>query len=158
MDDVRYNFATINRLEAEALGRPGQRTFRLIVGDEQGEAGHTIWIEKEANSRRSAMRLIALLAHIGQRHLKRLDVTPPPPQPAAPLLDAPTVEFRIGTLALGYEAEQRLCLLQAHDIEGVDQRSSTVLLLIPPTIRRLSRQSPGSSPPGGHAARCAANP
>mgnify|MGYP001793889809 CR=1 FL=1 len=39
MDDVRYNFATINRQEAEALGRAGQRTFRVIVANQPGEEG-----------------------------------------------------------------------------------------------------------------------
>src|SRR4051794_40948754 len=46
MDDVRYDFATVNRLEAEAIGRPGQRTFRIILGNERGETA-VLWIEKE---------------------------------------------------------------------------------------------------------------
>lgn len=131
MDEVRYDFATVNRLEAEALGRPGQRTFRLIIGNEQGETA-VLWIEKEQVTALGDA-IDRLLAHVGQRHLKRLDVAPAPPEPAAPLLDAPTVEFKIGTLALGYEAEQRLCLLQAHDIEGDSEG--------PPTLRCLIRQS-----------------
>jgi uncharacterized repeat protein (TIGR03847 family) len=131
MDEVRYDFATINRLEAEALGRPGQRTFRLIIGNEQGETA-VLWIEKEQVAALGDA-IDRLLAHVGQRHLKRLDITPAPPEPATPLLDAPTVEFKIGTLALGYEAEQRLCLLQAHDIEGDPEG--------PPTLRCLIRQS-----------------
>ena len=142
MDDVRYDFTTINRLEAEALGRPGQRTFRLIIGNEQGETA-VLWIEKE-QIQALGEAIDRLLAHVGQRHLKRLDVVPAPPEPAAPLLEAPTVEFKIGTLALGYEAEQKLCLLQAHDIEGDPEGPATLRCLIRQSLfRRLSEQIAG---------------
>jgi uncharacterized repeat protein (TIGR03847 family) len=131
MDDVRYDFATLNRLEAEALGQPGQRTFRLILGNERGETA-VLWIEKE-QIQALGDAIDRLLAHVGSQRLKRLDVAPHPPEPPEPLVDAPTAEFKIGQLALGYEAEQRLCLLQAHDIEGDPEG--------PPTLRCLIRRA-----------------
>lgn len=142
MDDVRYDFATVNRLEAEAIGRPGQRTFRLILGNERGETA-VLWIEKE-QVQALGEAIERLLAHLGPRRLKRLDIAPRPPEPVGPLLDAPTVEFKIGTLALGYEAEQRLCLLQAHDIEGDPEGPATLRCLIKQAqFRRLSEQIAG---------------
>ena len=142
MDDVRYDFATVNRVEAEAIGRPGQRTFRLILGNERGETA-VLWIEKE-QIQALGDAIDRLLAHLGPRRLKRIDLAPQPPQPARPLLDPPTVEFKIGTLALGYEAEQNLCLLQAHDIEGDPEGPPTLRCLVKQgQFRRLSEQIAG---------------
>lgn len=142
MDDVRYDFAIVNRLEAEAIGRPGQRTFRLILGNERDETA-VLWIEKE-QLQALGEAIDRLLAHLSPRQLKRLDVAPGVPEPVGPLLDAPTVEFKIGTLALGYEAEQRLCLLQAHDIEGDPEGPATFRCLIRRSqFRRLSIQIAG---------------
>ena len=142
MDDVRYDFATVNRLEAEAIGRPGQRTFRLILGNERGETA-VLWIEKE-QLQALGEAIDRLLAHLNPRQLKRLDTAPRAPDPAGPLLDAPTIEFKIGQLALGYEAEERLCLLQAHDIEGDPEGPATFRALIRRSqFRRLSGQIAG---------------
>jgi uncharacterized repeat protein (TIGR03847 family) len=142
MDDVRYDFATLNRLEAEALGQPGQRTFRLILGNERGETA-VLWIEKE-QIQALGDAIDRLLAHVGSQRLKRLDVAPHPPEPPEPLVDAPTAEFKIGQLALGYEAEQRLCLLQAHDIEGDPEGPPTLRCLIRRAqFRQLSEQIAG---------------
>jgi len=142
MDDVRYDFATLNRLEAEAIGQPGQRTFRLILGNERGETA-VLWIEKE-QIQALGDAIERLLAHVGAQRLKRLDVAPRPPEPTTPLMDAPTAEFKIGQLALGYEAEQRLCLLQAHDIEGDPEGPPTLRCLIRRAqFRRLSEQIAG---------------
>ncbi len=142
MDDIRYDFATVNRLEAEAIGRPGQRTFRLIVGNSRGETA-VLWIEKE-QVQALGEAIDRLLAHLGRNQMKRLDLRPGPPEPVGPLLDAPTVEFKIGTLALGYEAEQRLCLLQAHDVESDPEGPATLRCLIRQSqFRRLSAQIAG---------------
>ena len=142
MEDVRYNFETVNRLEAEAIGRPGQRTFRVIVASERGETA-VVWIEKE-QLQALGEAIDRLLAQVGPRRTRRLDLAPQPPQPATPLLDAPTVEFKAGQLGLGYEAEQRLCLLVAHDIEGDPEGPPTLRCLIKQSqFRRLSEQISG---------------
>ena len=45
MSYSKFEFTQISRLEAEALGRPGKRTFRIIV--ESNNSVASIWIEKE---------------------------------------------------------------------------------------------------------------
>ncbi|MDP9373101.1 MAG: DUF3090 family protein [Chloroflexota bacterium] len=143
MDEVvRYDFATLTRLEAEAIGRPGQRTFRIILENERGETA-ILWIEKEQLQALGEF-IDRLLAQTGSRLLRRIDVTPAPPAPVGPLLDAPAVEFKIGQLGLGYEGEQRLFLLQAHDIEADPEGPPTLRCLIRPgQFRRLSDQIAG---------------
>jgi len=142
MDDVRYDFKTINRLDAEAIGRPGQRTFRLIAGNDRGETA-VLWIEKE-QLQALGEAIDRLLAQLGPRRTRRLDRVPGPPRPVAPLLDAPTVEFKIGQLGLGYDAEERRCLLIAHDVEGDPEGPPTLrCLLTTGQFRRLSEQIAG---------------
>ena len=142
MDDVRYDFDTLTRLEAEAIGRPGQRTFRMIRGNDRGETA-VLWIEKE-QLQALGEAIDRLLAQTGSRQLRRIDITPGPPAPAAPLLDPPAVEFKIGQLGLGYEGEQRLFLLVAHDIEGDPEGPATLRCLIRSgQFRRLSEQIAG---------------
>lgn len=142
MEDVRYDFETVTRLEAESIGRPGQRTFRLIVGSERGDTA-VLWIEKE-QLQALGEAIDRLLAQVGSRQMRRLDITPPPPKPVAPVMDAPIAEFKIGQLGLGYEVEQRLFLLQAHDIEGDPEGPPTLRCFIKQAqFRRLSEQIAG---------------
>ena len=142
MDDVRYDFDTVSRLEAEALGRPGQRTFRLIAGNDRGETA-VLWIEKEV-LQALGEAIDRLLAQLGPRRYRRLDVAPQPPRPAAPLVDEPVVEFKLGNLGLGYDPEARRCLLIAHDIEGDPEGPATLRCLIKQSqFRRLSEQIAG---------------
>jgi uncharacterized repeat protein (TIGR03847 family) len=142
MDDVRYDFETVNRLEAEALGQPGQRTFRLIVGNERDETA-ILWLEKE-QLQALGEAIDRLLAQIGPRQMRRIDVAPQAPRPVAPLRGEPTAEFKIGQLGLGYDPERRLCLLVAHDIEGDPEGQATLGCLIKQgQFRRLSEQIAG---------------
>ena len=142
MDDVRYDYRVLTRLEAEALGRPGQRTFRLIVGNDRGETA-VLWIEKE-QLQALGEAIDRLLAQLGPRRTRRLDVRPAPPQPAAPLVDPPAAEFKIGRLGLGYDAEESRCLLVAHDIEGDPEGPPTLRCLITRAqFRHLSEQIAG---------------
>lgn len=140
MDDVRYDFKSVTRLEAEALGQPGQRTFRLIAASDRGETA-VLWIEKE-QLQALGEAIDRLLAQVGPRRTRRLDAGPQPPRPVAALLDPPTVEFKIGQLGLGYDVEENRCLLIAHDIEELSEGSSPVLrcLISQGQFRHLSEQ------------------
>lgn len=142
MDDVRYDFEMVNRLEAEAIGQPGQRTFRLLISSQRGETA-ALWIEKE-QLQALGEAIDRLLAQLGPRRYRRLDIVPPPPKPVDPPLDPPVVEFKIGQLGLGYDVEARLCLLVAHDIEGDPEGPPTLRCLIKQSqFRRLSEQIAG---------------
>ena len=45
MSYSKFEFTQISRLEVEALGKPGNRTFRIIT--ESNNSVASIWIEKE---------------------------------------------------------------------------------------------------------------
>ncbi len=141
MPESRHDYGPVNRIEAEAFGEPGQRTFRVRLAGSSGAA--CLWLEKE-QLQALGEAIDRLLAQLGPRRTRRLDVRPAPPQPAAPLVDPPAVEFKIGRLGLGYDAEESRCLLVAHDIEGDPEGPPTLRCLITRAqFRRLSEQIAG---------------
>jgi hypothetical protein len=44
--DAQYVFGPASRLQAQAIGEPGHRTFRLLVESDDGRAA-ALWVEKE---------------------------------------------------------------------------------------------------------------
>lgn len=95
-------------LQAEAVGVPGQRTFRIQAHSGQGAA--RLWLEKE--------QLQALAIAI-EEFLAEL---PNPRRPGTgsgmllPFPAQPTVEFTIGRLALGYDAATDLVSLLVREL------------------------------------------
>lgn len=45
LEDERIDLGLVDHIEAEAIGEPGQRTFKISAGSPRGEA--TLWMEKE---------------------------------------------------------------------------------------------------------------
>lgn len=114
---ARHGFGPTTRLQAEALGRPGQRTFRLLVESGDGRSA-VLWLEKE-QLQALGLAVEQLLAEL-QGRLASSGQTTPRSLDAFPL--TPTVEFKVGRLALGQdeselEAGPRYVLL-AYDIEA----------------------------------------
>ena len=113
MSTERYEFGTAERIEADAVGVPGQRRFRLLVESAAGVA--SLWMEKE-QLQALAMAIDQIVA--GMPALwSRSASEQAPAGPTAPF-DRPSVEFTVGRLALGFDEERKLYLVQAHDIEG----------------------------------------
>src|SRR2546430_10140808 len=79
---VSYEFRTVRRLEAEAIGVPGKRTFRLLADNDAGSA--IIWTEKE--------HLQALAVAI--RHMLNVNAEPRGRPPGLPQLPAPAPQIR----------------------------------------------------------------
>jgi uncharacterized repeat protein (TIGR03847 family) len=117
MADAQYDFGVASRLDADALGEPGQRTFRLLV--QSGDSSALLWIEKE--------QLLALAAAIEQvieqaapDEAARGEIAPV----GGPIQDFPlnpTVEFRVGTLQLGHDPANEQFLLLAGDAEQAEE-------------------------------------
>lgn len=108
------DFGHADLLTPEAIGEPGQRTFRLQV--RSGEETASLWLEKEQ---------LAALA-MGIRQL--LEQTPSPDAPAEPapasasepLPNDPDVDFKIGRLSLGYDEDRQLALIFAYTVDDPD--------------------------------------
>ena len=98
-------------LEAEAIGPPGQRRFRLRVI--AGETYASIWCEK--------LQVSALAEAIQQtlaRHRQPGDGRRPAPPPLEPFPDRAEHDFQAGGIALGYNEDADLITVFATDIDA----------------------------------------
>ena len=125
-------------IEAESVGVPGQRTFRINAYSNSGAA--RLWLEKE--------QLRALAVAIEQFLSELPDATRPEDSgvsiSAAPAI--PDIEFHIGSLALAYEAETDVITLIAREIaddEEEEDEDGTSLRIQTSRgqMRRLSKQA-----------------
>lgn len=106
-----YEFGPVFLIDAEAIGEPGHRTFRLVISS--GHDVANLWLEKE---QLHALGL-AIRRHLAtQRHRSATnDPTDLPTLENTPLPPA-SIEFRVGQLALGYDPDQDRLILQADDV------------------------------------------
>lgn len=109
MADAQHDFAAVNAIDAESIGTPGKRTFRIriLCGDDSA----SLWVEKQQ---------LAALGEAIPRLLEQLQ-TPDQhadqnPETIGYFPDDPTVEFKVGRFALGYSADEDRLVLLAHDL------------------------------------------
>ena len=108
---VSYEFRTVRRLETEAIGVPGKRTFRLLADNDAGAA--SIWTEKE-----HLQALAIAIRHMLSVHKEpggRRRGLPEVPAPA-PLIRL-SLSFHADRFELGHDAETGEFMLYAHDWE-----------------------------------------
>ena len=111
MADAQYDFGAVDAIDAESIGTPGKRTFRVRIL--RGEDTASLWMEKQQ------------LAGLGEAIPRLLEQLDTPDQHANEQADAvsyfpetPTVEFKVGRLALGYSAQEDRLVLIAHALEA----------------------------------------
>ncbi|HZR00591.1 MAG TPA: DUF3090 family protein [Chloroflexota bacterium] len=101
-------------VKADAVGEPGQRTFRVRLLSPSGSA--CLWMEKE-QLQALGMAIDQLVAQLRSNRTGRNE----PPAPASESGDFPTTfdyEFRVTRLGLGYDDQQDVLVLLAHDPEA----------------------------------------
>jgi uncharacterized repeat protein (TIGR03847 family) len=107
MENAEHDFGEAISIDAEAIGEPGNRTFRLLVQAPSRAA--SIWMEKQQ---------LAGIAVWLDEVLERLDREQPSdepevePSPIAAIFD---VEFRATQIGLGYSEEDGLFAIHAFD-------------------------------------------
>ena len=114
--EAQYAFGPATRLQAHAIGEPGQRTFRLLVESDDGRAA-ALWVEKE-QLQALGLAVEQVLAEFQGKSSGR----PPKQPPVETFPPNPTVDFKVGRLALGQDESElesgpRYVLL-VYDIEG----------------------------------------
>jgi uncharacterized repeat protein (TIGR03847 family) len=103
-------------LEADAVGKPGQRAFRVLAQGERGSA--CLWVERE-QLQALAMLIEQLLS--GWPAIQIRGAAPAAAEGAtrtAEFPSRPDVDFRVGQLALGYDEANTQYVLLAHSVES----------------------------------------
>lgn len=112
MATPKAEFTRVTGIRSEALGEPGNRTFRIVVDSETSTA--TMWLEKE-----QLFQLALAIGHLqtslpeggGPRGGARpKDETGPPAH----------LEFKVGRLVLGHEGNSDRFIIDAHDTEAAE--------------------------------------
>jgi uncharacterized repeat protein (TIGR03847 family) len=110
MERAEHDFGPALSIDAESVGVPGQRRFRLLV--QAGAQSASIWMEKQQ------------LAGIGtwfEEVLEKLDREQPSSEPDVeplPIGEVFEVEFRASQIGLGYAEEDGLFAIHAFDESG----------------------------------------
>ncbi len=123
MSREAYDFGQADLLDAEAIGKPGRRRFRLFARAQGRTAA--LWIERE-QLQALADAIDQLLAQIAGGEVFRNLIPPqttevpgaPPDFPAHP-----DIEFQIGELSLGYDERNNLLAVLATPLELVAEES-----------------------------------
>lgn len=108
MSEASNDYGRASSVDAEAIGEPGQRRFRLVVIS--GTQRASIWMEKQQ------------LSSIGewfQEMCERLDNERPNVEPdveAAPVPLNFDLDFRARQLGLGYQEEDDIFVFHAFDL------------------------------------------
>jgi uncharacterized repeat protein (TIGR03847 family) len=114
MADAKVNFTRISRLEPEAVGEPGKRTFRIIAESETSTAG--VWLEKEQLFQ-LALAVHQLLATVREGEDAAASAAAPVEREADPMT---RLDFKAGRLALRHEDSHGMFIIEAHDVEAPD--------------------------------------
>ena len=107
----------VSSLEAEAIGEPGQRTFRLRLSS--GEHTASLWLEKE-QLQALALALMRLLVQMGQPEYIPAAGTVANPLSSFP--EEPSLDLKVGRLGLGLDQTEGNIVLFAYETEeGEDE-------------------------------------
>ena len=117
MADEQAEFNSIDSLRAEALGEPGSRTFRIIVGS--GSRSAVLWLEKDLLFQLS-LAIKRLLSTVSEEEDPPTDDAEPAAAPG------PNVEMQIGKLQLGHHGGSGKFLIEVYDADADEEASPTV--------------------------------
>jgi uncharacterized repeat protein (TIGR03847 family) len=112
----RHEYDQLTVLEAEAIGQPGQRRFRLIVG--AGTDVISLWMEKE-QLQALGLAIEQLIEQLRSAGLLRARVPERPARLDQPL-PASAPEYLVSKMAIGYDEERRQIAIFAHDVDQSD--------------------------------------
>ena len=137
MSEGPLDLGDVEHIKADALGEPGQRTFRVRLAGSSGAA--CLWLEKE-QLQALAMAIDQMLAQLRSNKIGQIE----PAAPASESGDFPldfTTELRVGRLGLGYDDERDRLVILAHEPEaGEDAPPSLTCRVARGKMRTLSSE------------------
>lgn len=113
-----HEFGPLAHIVAEAIGQPGQRRFRLLALNDEGQSA-CLWLEKEQLVALGEAIETVLRDEEFEYDLRPLDDLPR--EPVFPL--NATIELRLAQLSMGVNRESRSVILIAAD--GPDDEEDT---------------------------------
>lgn len=142
MSSEMHDFGRARLVDAEAIGQPGQRRFRVFCRSTEGTA--SLWLERE-QMEALAQALDQLLAQISGQPVLRLEAQANPPRPPGAPDDFPAepdVDFHVAQLTLGYDEDHNLIMLLAAPLVLIEQDGALVApeVIEPEFAVRMSRQ------------------
>jgi uncharacterized repeat protein (TIGR03847 family) len=117
MSDDFHDYGHVEVIGAEAIGKPGNRRFRLFLAGRRGAA--SLWLEKQQLEELS-LALDQLLAQATGGEALRIEATAEPvtaPHAPGDFPDHPDVEFQIASMQIGYDEGRDLMLIRAAPLE-----------------------------------------
>ncbi len=122
----------VNTFTPEALGEPGKRTFRLMVGSELGTA--VIWLEKE--------QLLELGLHLKRAVGVMEEIEEPElPTPSYPAVEDPDFQFKLGKQAVEFDEQDGLFRFWNYDVEVEEDVASLVFEATIPQVVDFAEES-----------------
>ena len=118
MADPKLEFTNLSRLNAESVGEPGKRTFRILADSDSSSA--VLWLEKE-HLYELAMGIQQLIANLPENAGTDGYISQDREAPGLTRL-----EFKIGKLALGHDGNNGMFLIDAYDFEDSNEEAATV--------------------------------
>ena len=123
--DAKYIFGGVSRITPEAIGVPGNRTFRLLL--ESGAASACLWLEKEQLSQLGLYLQEAVQAITSGGGSKEPSNNEPQWGGGEVTLD-----FKIGKMSLAHSEANNSFLLVVHDVEDQEDNEPTVSFWLEP--------------------------
>ena len=118
MAEPKLEFTNLSRLNAEAVGEPGQRTFRILADSDSSSA--VLWLEKE-HLYELALGIQQLIANLPENAGADAYISNDREAPGLTRL-----EFKIGKLALGHDGNNGMFLIDAYDFDDANEEAATV--------------------------------
>ena len=136
-NDPHHELGPTVRLNADAVGAPGQRRFRVLVDAAGGTA--SIWLEKEQmhSLAVSVTRLLEIVESEGR------DTRGPGPERSRAFRSGlpASLDFQSGNWSLGYDEDQRVVEFQAHELDGDDDSPEVSFVATAEQCRTWSQEA-----------------
>lgn len=107
--EAKHIFGTVRNITVEALGEPGDRTFRMLL--ESGVSSACLWLEKE-QLQHLATYIQEVNAELSQDRIEQGYEVNEERQ----MEEVHELEFKVGKLALGHDGSSNAFLFLAHDV------------------------------------------
>ena len=116
---AEHDLGLAHSLEAEAIGPPGERRFRIRAVTDDATA--SFWLEKDQVS-----ALATAIQRVLAQHRRAGEERRPPPPPLSDFSQHPTFDLRVGRLALAYDGDADVLAIYITDMESETPEHPTI--------------------------------